>query len=412
VSGTWPRRRLKHVVDINSRSLPETTKPDAEFRYVDISACGRGALVGAPEPMQFAEAPSRARRLVQEGDTIVSTVRTYLRAVWPVTGPSDDLVVSTGFAVLSPRAKFDPRFLGWLMQSDLVIEEIVARSVGVSYPAINGLEIGNLEVPVPSQAEQRAIADYLDAETARIDAVLTARRRQRELLIAFRRSVLDGLTVPRALGGQADRDGEWPVVPLKRTAAFFADGDWIESPFITTEGIRLIQTGNVGEGEYREQGFRYVTEETFSSLACTEVLTGDVLVSRLAGPVGCACLAPALGEKMIASVDVVIMRPVPGLDPAFAVFYLSSTYHLALAELLARGTTMQRLSRSQVGEMPIPLPSIEVQRKIVEEINRRLVQVKALSQALNQQIDALTERRQALVTAAVTGQLEIPGVAA
>ncbi len=71
----------------------------------------------------------------------------------------------------------------------------------------------------------------------------------------------------------------------------FTDGDWIESPYITENGVRLIQTGNVGIGRYKEQGFRYVSEETFTELACTEVDPNDVLICRLDGPVGRACLA-------------------------------------------------------------------------------------------------------------------------
>ena len=155
--------------------------------------------------MRFGDAPSRARRRVQPGDTIISTVRTYLRAVWPVVGATDDLVVSTGFVVLSPRPGLDARFLGWLAQSDLVIEEVVARSVGVSYPAINGLDVGELAVPVPSLHAQRAIAAYLDAETAAIDALLTARRHMLELL----EERLDGF-----ITATLDRP-EWPLVPLK-----------------------------------------------------------------------------------------------------------------------------------------------------------------------------------------------------
>ena len=174
----------------------------------------------------------------------------------------------------------------------------------------------------------------------------------------------------------------------------------------------MIQTGNIGEGIYRDQGFRYISDETFETLGCTEVLPGDILISRLAGTVGRSCLAPDLGTRMVVSVDVVIMRPVLDLRPAFAVAYLSSSYHLALAELLARGTTMPRLSRSQVGELPIPMPPLAVQRRVVGEIERRLSGVNALQLALDLQVVRLLERRQALITAAVTGQVEIPGAAA
>lgn len=163
---------LKHLVRINERSLPETTEPDFEFRYVDIGSIGRGVLLEEPERLTFADAPSRARRLVRTGDTIISTVRTYLRAVWLVREPTSDLVVSTGFAVLSPGPQLNSRYLGWLAQSSLVVESVVARSVGVSYPAVNASEIGDLRIPLITRNSQEAIADFLDAETTRIDALL------------------------------------------------------------------------------------------------------------------------------------------------------------------------------------------------------------------------------------------------
>lgn len=189
------RLPLKYVVNINQHGMPEKTPPDTPIRYIDISACGRGKLVAEPEPMMFGSAPSRARRQVRPGDTIVSTVRTYLRAVWPVEGRTEDLVVSTGFAVISPKPTIDARYLSWLIQSDVVIEEIVARSVGVSYPAINASEIGAIVVPLPEISEQRAIAGYLDAETARIDRVVAVeqarvRTSQERLVSAVEAAVL------------------------------------------------------------------------------------------------------------------------------------------------------------------------------------------------------------------------------
>jgi type I restriction enzyme S subunit len=114
---------------------------------------------------------------------------------------------------------------------------------------------------------------------------------------------------------------------------------------------------------------------------------------------------------MVASVDVVIMRPIPDLDPRFAVAYFSSSRHLALAELLARGTTMQRLSRSQVGAMPLPLPPIDTQRRIVAEINGLLARQKALVGALDAHLALLFQSRQATITAALAG-LQVSGAPA
>ncbi|MBA2556030.1 MAG: hypothetical protein H0V12_01590 [Chloroflexi bacterium] len=199
---------LKHLVRINARSLPETTDPECEFKYIDIGSVGRGVLLEEPQRLNFATAPSRARRLLRTGDTIISTVRTYLRAVWPIHDPSFDLVASTGFAVLTPGSRLDARYLGWLAQSDLVVEEIVARSVGVSYPAINALEIGRLRVPAIPLDDQRAIADFLDAETARIDALIAKKRRliaalRERRAVATLAGVSGDLTFPGAVRVEA-----------------------------------------------------------------------------------------------------------------------------------------------------------------------------------------------------------------
>ena len=111
--------QLRHLVRINERALSDATDPQFEFRYIDIGMVGRGVLLEEPQWLTFADAPSRARRLVRSGDTIISTVRTYLRAVWPVADPAEDLVVSTGFAVLTPGPEIDGRYLGWLAQSNM-----------------------------------------------------------------------------------------------------------------------------------------------------------------------------------------------------------------------------------------------------------------------------------------------------
>ncbi|WGX36426.1 hypothetical protein P7I82_32445 [Pseudomonas aeruginosa] len=99
----------------------------------------------------------------------------------------------------------------------------------------------------------------------------------------------------------------WSSVPIKYMAlernSLFLDGDWIESKDISSDGIRYITTGNVGEGAYKEQGAGFISEETFHALRCTEVYEGDVLVSRLNNPIGRACVVPNLGGRVVTSVD-------------------------------------------------------------------------------------------------------------
>lgn len=172
---------LKWAADINRSELAETTPGEFEFRYIDISSVDSNGGVDLPlEPVLFATAPSRARRLAPGGATLVSTVRTYLRAIARV--PEDGLVFSTGFATVEARPGVDADFLYYGCRSDSFVEEVVARSTGVSYPAINPSELGMIHVGLPSYADQRRIADFLDDQVSRIDQAIRARRRQAVVL--------------------------------------------------------------------------------------------------------------------------------------------------------------------------------------------------------------------------------------
>ncbi len=349
---------------------------------------------------------------VRTGDLVIHSMDGFAGAI----GVSEsDGKASPVVHCYRPLAQVDARFYAYALR-DLAVRGFIgslAKGIRERSTAFDAETFRSLQLPMPPHQTQCAIANFLDSETARIDALIAKKTRVSSLLSERRRASIDRNVVPHVLGGVADRSSSaWPRTALKREAMLFTDGDWIESPYITDHGIRLLQTGNVGEGRFREQGFRYVSQETFESFGCTEVFSGDILISRLAGPVGCACLAPDLGVRMIASVDVVIMRPTADIDPEFAVLWLSSTAHLELADLLARGSIMQRLSRSQVGDMPIPLPPIEMQRQITASLNRQLSTIDSVLASLTRQIELLREHRQALITAAVTGQIEIPGVAA
>ena len=186
----WKTIPLKYWVRINDAVLSETTDPDYEFRYIDIGSVGTGLLVEEPEKMRFETAPSRARRIVRNGDTIVSTVRTYLKAVWFADNPGDDLICSTGFAVFTPRQDTSPKFVSYVAQSDAFTNRVTAHSVGVTYPAISTSRLGSFRIPVPPLDEQAAIAEYLDERIAKIDAAIAGASRLIDLMRQYRASLI------------------------------------------------------------------------------------------------------------------------------------------------------------------------------------------------------------------------------
>ena len=148
----------------------------------------------------------------------------------------------------------------------------------------------------------------------------------------------------------------------------FADGDWVESKDQSPEGIRLIQTGNVGESVFKARGekARYISEETFKRLRCMEIFEGDSLISRLPDPVGRSCILPDTGEKMITAVDCTILRFDPEqILPEFFNFYSQSLDYLRSVDAETTGTTRKRISRSKLGQVAIPTPPLPEQKRIV-----------------------------------------------
>lgn len=163
----------------------------------------------------------------------------------------------------------------------------------------------------------------------------------------------------------------WKYIKLTDVVSFVGDGDWIESRHQSNEGIRLIQTGNIGNGYFKakEDKPHYISERTFHELGCTEVFPGDCLVSRLPDPVGRACLVPDIGNRMITAVDCTILRFKDLILPAFFVYYSRSRQYEHSIGNNTTGTTRKRISRKNLETISIPLPAQDVQKQIVAELD-------------------------------------------
>ncbi len=412
---------LKRIVGVNLHTLPETTEPGFEFRYLDIGAVGRGQLISEPEETVFAAAPSRARRLVRQGDTIISTVRTYLRAVWPVRDSATDLVVSTGFAVLTPTGSIDSRYLGWLAQSEVVVEEVVARSVGVSYPAINPSDIATVRVPLPPLARQSAIADYLDRETARIDALIEKKQRMMALIrerALVRQELLATGRSQKVQMGPSCHDWlgpipeNWSVVRLKHYARIESGHTpsrtrpelWENC---TIPWVTLNDVGYLEAHEWIEETANLISEAGIASSSARVLPAGTVILSRDATVGRCGILARpmATSQHFIDWICGQHLRP----RYLWLLFRTAMQTHFAS---LTDGAPLRTIGMPDLGELVVPLPPLDQQDLIVEQAEEVRKRAGKTTELLDKQVALLQEHRQVLITAAVTGELEIPGVAA
>lgn len=190
VPSHWEISRLKYEVTYNDEVLSDKTDVDYEMLYVDISSVSPHQGITKKEQIIFENSPSRARRIVKNGDVIVSTVRTYLKAITQIDNAEENLIVSTGFTVLRYKKALSPKFLGYWVQSENMINAIVAHSVGVSYPAINASDLVRLPIVKIPLSEQTAIADYLDEQTAQIDRLSERVQQVIESLKSYRSALI------------------------------------------------------------------------------------------------------------------------------------------------------------------------------------------------------------------------------
>ena len=149
----------------------------------------------------------------------------------------------------------------------------------------------------------------------------------------------------------------------------FTDGDWIEAKDQSNSGVRLIQTGNVGLGEYidKQNNKKWISKETFERLNCEEVFSGDILISRLPEPAGRACIVPNLGTKMITAVDCTIVRTATQVNPKYLLQYLSSQSYFDEVNTCLAGGTRQRISRSNLATFDVSMPVKYEEQKAIGE---------------------------------------------
>lgn len=253
------------------------------------------------------------------------------------------------------------------------------KSGGVNY-FINWGTLAAYEFPLPDLNTQKSIS-------AKAWAAYRLKERYRSLIQAT-----DELTKSQFIemfgGNKVD------YVQLSSLCSTFIDGDWIESKDQSESGIRLIQTGNVGCGEYKDKGdkAKYITEDTFNKLHCTEIYPGDILISRLPDPVGRACVLPEGLGKCVTAVDCTIIRFSEKILPNFFVAYTNTPEYLTQIKSTLAGTTRLRVSRGNLGKVKIPVPSIEQQRtfvSIAEQADKSKFELKKSIEAIDKVIKSL-----------------------
>lgn len=409
---------LKRVARINERTLGEDTPADRLMRYVDISNVSDNGQILEPQVLTFENSPSRARRLVTSGDTIISTVRTYLKAIAYLPDPDSDTVVSTGFAVLTPRPEVDSRYLAWAVRSDSFVGDVVSRSVGVSYPAIAPTELGDIPVPVHPIGVQRKIADFLDRETAKIDKLIKEKEDLLKLLDERRQALImeavtRGLdpTVPMKDSGLpwlGMIPAHWIVAPLKHVAKTVI-GLTYSPEDVTNEGsgTLVLRASNVQSGQLVHADDVFVASSIPSELV---LRIGDILVCARSGSrdlIGKNALVTSEFEGCSFGAFMTVIRS--PINDYLRIVLASSLFEFHTGSYMT--TTINQLTQETLGGLIIPIPPETERTRIGHAILEMEQEMARARTQLQAGIGLLRDRRSALVHEAVTGRSQVGGAA-
>ncbi len=207
-----------------------------------------------------------------------------------------------------------------------------------------------------------------------------------------------------------DIPSSWNIIKVKHLAtdknSLFLDGDWIESDVIEESGIRYLTTGNVGVGYYKEQGSGYISEKTFRDLHCLKVLPYDLMVSRLNEPIGRACIVPNNESFYVVAVDNVIIRPNKNFNKRFLMYVMNTDGYAENGNIIARGATMSRVSRSQLGQFWISYPELSEQTLIANFLDEQCKKIDSIVTDIENQIEILQKYKKSLITETVTKGLD------
>ena len=415
----FPTKRLKYLVALRRLRTPVNDGVRPWIGLEDIES-GTGRLVNgagasgrpsAPSVMDGNESPGTD---FEPGDVLFGKLRPYLAKAWVAEFPGR---CTTEALVMEPIS-IEPRFLRSVCLSPRFVGDVDASTFGSKMPRAEWDFIGNLPVPVPDPDTQKAIADYLDRETARLDALVAAKRRLLVLLAEKRRAII-ARAVTRGLDpGVPLRDsgvpwlGEIPAhwdvwkighlasvgngsTPRRDNTAYWADGaiPWLNSSVV-----------NQAEVTRAEQ---FVTARAVRECHFPVVSSGAVLIA-ITGQGKTRGQAVVLSMEATINQHLAFVQPDPSrMRPWFLRWALFAAYPFLRSISDDAGGTKGALTCEDVGNLRVPVPSPSEQAAILDHVAALTGRIDSLRAATEKTLSLIKERRAALIAAAVTGRLDV-----
>ncbi|MEX0684012.1 MAG: hypothetical protein WD472_11250 [Dehalococcoidia bacterium] len=402
--------RLKHVARIAVSNVDKKSvdgeQPVRLCNYTDVYYHDR-----ITENLEFMKATASAEQVrdfrLVPGDVLItkdSETADDIAVPALVEASADDLVCGYHLALIRPDQRLvDPRFLFWTLVSTTAREWFGTQATGVTRFGLRSQSIADARIRLPPLAEQRAIPDFLDAETARID-VLIEKKRQMTVLARERARAIDDAVL------WSDVASEIPLMHAVQMQRPVMYGIVLPGPDVGEGGIPIVKGGDVAARLSLDRLAR-TTLEIERPYARARLRPGDLLFA-IRGGVGDAAIVPPELEGANITQDVARIAPAAEFAPEWLLHVLRSETFQRRARELVRGATITGLNIRDLERIRIPWAGRTRQDADLQVLRPVAAASERLEHRLERQISLLREHRQALITAAVTGELDIAKAAA
>ncbi|MEU9733385.1 restriction endonuclease subunit S [Streptomyces sp. NPDC048002] len=394
---TWPTIPLRRlVVCLDGRRIPLNREERSDMQG-DVPYWGAGGILDSVSAAIFNEP------LVLLGEDGAPFFTTGKDVAYYIEGPS---WINNHIHALRPTS-VDGRFLAYALNS----VDYANYITGATRDKLTQDDLKQIMVWNPPMEEQHRIANFLDVETSRIERLVTQRHQQMKLLAERRTSALAECvsssgpdSVQHPLVGIVPRS--WPVLPLRRVIPAVNVGVVINpSTYFEDDGVPFIHGFNVRSGWIDPRGLKFMSSDSNEELRRSRVHSGDVLVVRAGSPGRAAVVTDEYDGANCAS--VLILRRGQAMLPHFLTAFINSPAGQGQVQLSQYGAAQEVISAAQTLSFVAPVPDLAEQRYRVDRLNSALEAQARVLRTLEHQVALLAERRQALITAAVSGQLDV-----
>ena len=309
----------------------------------------------------------------------------------------EPLVSNQTFIGLTPGPDIESRFLFYLMNA--MQDELQAHANGAIQQYLSRDDFRSLRIPLAPLEEQRRIADFLDAETARIDRLINLRKRQQQLV--FERSE----AVVSSFFSRGEGQREYRFRDLMQSNPCYG----VLVPKFSDVGVPLIRVSDLGKLDHDLERLPKVEEDQAREYRRTRISPGDLLITVVGATIGRCDVAPEAADGFNVSRALARVQLLSGLSPQMIAAWVRGRDFHVQAELATSGAAAQpALNMSDITHFSIWLPESNSGRSnLARRVSAHEHRIRSLRSVLERQLNLSAERRQALITDAVTGQFDV-----